>query len=362
VKIVNILLSNKVGGVEDAFVTHCKILKSHCQEHNEILAIVKKDAPYANDLKDDNIGVSEINNKFGYYDLFAINNIRKLINRFQADIVFAHVGKGVLFAHKAIKNHGIPLVGVNHSNNIKRSLDADKILCVNNYINQKVVNAGKKQEDVVTIPNVIDFTENEIEEIKPKTIDASKPIRIGIMCRLIKEKGVFQLFHAVKTSHDSGLNIQLSVAGEGEEKENLINLAKDLGIENNVNFLGWVQDKSAFFNAIDIFVLPSLHHETFGIVIIEAMKHKTPVIASDDNGPATILQNGHNGIIVKREPLDQMPNKIYNAIQDVVNKPDLTNKMVENATEDLLNKYSYQNLANIFDEIFEELNIVSDAA
>ena len=245
-RIVNILLSNKIGGVEDAFVTHCKILKSHCQEHNEILAIVKKDAPYANDLKDHNIGVSEIDNKFGYYDFLAINNIRKLITNFQADIVFAHVGKGVLFAHKAIKNHGIPLIGVNHSNNIKRSLGADKILCVNNYINKKVVNAGKKQEDVVTIPNVIDFTENELEQIKQKTIDSSKPIKIGIMCRLIKEKGIFQLFHAVKISHDSGLNIQLSVAGEGEEKENLINLAKDFGIENNVNFLGWVQDNLPF--------------------------------------------------------------------------------------------------------------------
>jgi glycosyltransferase involved in cell wall biosynthesis len=361
VKIVNILLSNKVGGVEDAFVTHCKILKSHCQELHEILAIVKKDAPYISDLKDENIGVSEIDNKFGYYDLFAINNIRKLINRFQADIVFAHVGKGVLFAHKAIKNHGIPLIGVNHSNNVKRSLGADKILCVNDYINEKIVTLGKKKEDVLTIPNVIDFTENEIEQIKQKTIDSSKPIRIGVMCNLIKDKGVDKLLEVIKFCKDCKDNLILIIAGEGEEKENLINLAKDLGIENNVNFLGWVQDKAAFFNAIDIFVLPSMN-ESFGIVVIESMKYKVPVVVSDSDGPATIIKNGHNGIIVTREPLDEMPIKIYEAIQDIVNKPDLANKMVTNATQDLINKYSYQNLANIFDEIFEELNIVSDAA
>ena len=149
-KIVNILLSNKAGGVEDAFVTHCKILQKFCDDNHQILAITKYNAPYIAELQEHNILVKQLHNYWGYYDIFVINKIKNLIKEFQADLVFAHVGKGIIFAKKALLNSDIPLIAVNHSNNVK-TVGADMVLCVNNVIKERVIFCQKK-ELVKTIP------------------------------------------------------------------------------------------------------------------------------------------------------------------------------------------------------------------
>ena len=175
-KIINILLSNKNGGVEDAFVTHCRILKDFCVSKNEVLAITKNNAPYADDLKKNNILVKEVKNNFGYYDVFAIKKIKKIINEFKADIVFAHVGKGIIFAKKALLGAKTPLIAVNHSNNVKRSIGANMVLCVNDYIRDKAISLGQNKQYVITIPNVIEFTNDELEKVKYKKFSEKKKI------------------------------------------------------------------------------------------------------------------------------------------------------------------------------------------
>ena len=80
-KIINILLSNKNGGVEDAFITHCEILQKAGGTKNNILAIVKTGAPYADCLANLGIEVIEVKNNFGYYDFIAQRKIAKIISK-----------------------------------------------------------------------------------------------------------------------------------------------------------------------------------------------------------------------------------------------------------------------------------------
>ena len=60
--------------------------------------------------------------------------------------------------------------------------------------------------------------------------------------------------------------------------------------------MGWVKDKDRFFADIDIFCLPSLH-EPFGIIILEAMGHSLPIVATNTEGPHEILRDGQDGLI-----------------------------------------------------------------
>src|SRR6202034_4671627 len=87
------------------------------------------------------------------------------------------------------------------------------------------------------------------------------------------------------------------LAGEGEEEGALRDLAREKGLGEELRFAGWVTDKQAFFDSIDLFCLPS-HHEPFGIVLLEAMAQGLPVVATASEGPSEILEAGEPGVLV----------------------------------------------------------------
>jgi glycosyltransferase involved in cell wall biosynthesis len=87
------------------------------------------------------------------------------------------------------------------------------------------------------------------------------------------------------------------LAGGGEEHENLKALVEKYHLQENVNFIGWVNDKKEFFDKIDIFCLPSLV-EPFGVIVLEAMLYDKPIIATEAEGPKEIITHMKDGILV----------------------------------------------------------------
>ena len=75
-------------------------------------------------------------------------------------------------------------------------------------------------------------------------------------------------------------------------------LARDLGVESNLRFIGFVPDVRPLLQDFDLLVLPSLQ-EPFGRSIIEAMAMRTPVIASAVGGIPEILSEGETGLLVE---------------------------------------------------------------
>lgn len=227
-KIINILLSNKNGGVEQSFVNYSKMLqKNNCQ----ILAIIKKNAKFIPDLKKNNINFIEIENDFGYHDIFCILKIRKIIKNFQANFIISHAGRSIIIAKKALTFLKIPLIAINHSNNIRRSLKADIIFAVNNKIFNKIKKKSS-YKNYFLIPNSIEIEKN----IKGKNLAISqdKIITFGSMGRLSPEKNFEKLIKSIKFLQDSGYKIKLKIAGSGSEEEKLKNLTKELNLEKNI--------------------------------------------------------------------------------------------------------------------------------
>ena len=343
-KLVNILLSNKKGGVEDAFITHCKILQNISQKHQgEILAIVKYGAPYAINLKKTGIKVIEIKNYFGYYDFLLQKKIQKITKTFKADLICAHVGKGISIAKKIGKNLNIPSIAVNHSNNVKRSIGCNIILAVNKEISKKIVDLGQNPKTVWTIPNVIEFNEKDIREIPYQKFDINSKITIGAMGRMSPEKEFDILISAIKICRENGLKTTLNIAGNGKEKQNLTSLAKKLNINNEIKLFGWVDDKRKFFDNVNIFCSSS-KEESFGIVILEAMKFNKPIIATKNNGSKSIIQHKKNGILINREPEEEISQKIANSILLLAKNQELSKSIALNGQNDLINKFSYKSL------------------
>jgi glycosyltransferase involved in cell wall biosynthesis len=95
----------------------------------------------------------------------------------------------------------------------------------------------------------------------------------------------------------------LWIAGDGPLRQRLEGLAGRLGIADRVRFLGWREDALSLLACADLLVCPSLH-EPLGNVVIEAWSAGLPVVATASDGPAGLIEDGVNGILV---PLPDSP-------------------------------------------------------
>lgn len=120
---------------------------------------------------------------------------------------------------------------------------------------------------------------------------------IGYVGRLSAEKGLRYAIEALSLCDERAM---LIVAGDGAELETLQKQVDDLGLDQRVQFLGYVNEPSAVFTAIDMLVVPSLWNEAFGRVVVEAMGYGTPVIATAVGGMQEIFEDGVEGFLVPK--------------------------------------------------------------
>lgn len=140
------------------------------------------------------------------------------------------------------------------------------------------------------IPNLI-----RLPEI-PLRPSWRQPVMIGTLGRFSHEKGLDLLLDAFAALRAHGVTARLTIGGDGPLAPALKAQAAKLGIADEVQWLGWVHDKAAFFQSIDLFCLPS-RTESFPITLMEAIGHGLPVIATDCGGPAAMLGTHAEGML-----------------------------------------------------------------
>ncbi|MCP2500359.1 MAG: glycosyltransferase family 4 protein [Deltaproteobacteria bacterium] len=116
--------------------------------------------------------------------------------------------------------------------------------------------------------------------------------------RLVKRKNLEDLLHVFQDVQKTTPSILL-IIGDGPEKENLENLAKQLGIAGEIRILGRVSDAEKFqYLGVSDMYLSTAIHEGFGIVFLEAMECGLPVISYDRGGQTDFLREGKTGYLV----------------------------------------------------------------
>lgn len=152
-----------------------------------------------------------------------------------------------------------------------------------------------KEIEIIPLPyEVVNFKKISRKELGLKD---DKKYLIGVG-RLVKRKGFEYLIKSLKLLNE---DVECLIIGDGPEKENLQQLAVNLGLKQRVNLLGYLSEEEKKFQylaAADIFVLSSLH-EGFGIVLQEAMQVGLPIIATDNGGQVDLIRNGKNGFLIK---------------------------------------------------------------
>jgi glycosyltransferase involved in cell wall biosynthesis len=119
---------------------------------------------------------------------------------------------------------------------------------------------------------------------------------IGTFGRFVKKKGFEDYIKAIALINNMGIKVKALIGGDGPEIVALQDLARENNLEDILSFTGWVKDKEAFFQQIDVFCLPSLE-EPFGIVLLEAIQYSLPIVASKSEGPSEILRDGVDALL-----------------------------------------------------------------
>jgi glycosyltransferase involved in cell wall biosynthesis len=145
---------------------------------------------------------------------------------------------------------------------------------------------------------------------------------IGSVGRFTEQKGYEYLLRALERLVGQYPDLLVVLAGDGDLLHSLKELSNNLSIADHVRFLGWQKDTSTIYDALDVFVLPSLW-ETFGLVLVEAMAHGKPVVSTSVDAIPEIVENGQTGILVRPKNIDEL----YGAILNLMNDPDLAAEM-----------------------------------
>ena len=126
-------------------------------------------------------------------------------------------------------------------------------------------------------------------------------------------------------------------------------LAEKLGLSSHIVWEGWVKDKTAFYRKLDIFCLPSLE-ESFGIVVLEALAHAIPVVATDVSGPLSIITHEVDGLLVPSGDAQAIADAMERIIDNVQMARDMAQAGCVRAKD-----FSFESVAQKWDETVQAI-------
>ncbi len=358
-RIANTILTSQYGGAEQVFIDYMIVLK---RMGHEVLAIVKHDAPYADEILQLGIPVKKIRNDFGFYDLFAVKNLTKILSDFNTDITISHAGRATALIRKAIRkvpNKQIFEICVNHSINVKRSIGANILIAVSRPIFYRTIDLGQDATTSFMVLNATNLDHVDQIKIPQIALQNKKQITLGVIGRADRTKGFQHAIALMKLlQNNPNKEFVLKISSQGYYLPTLKKLAAELGVISQVQFLGRVESKEEFFASIDILLMTS-EEENFGLVILEAMKNCVPIISTNSDGAKEILRPEIDAKIIEINPLESMNQRLEKAVLEMVLDDEKINKMVRNAFERLCEKFSYKALEKNLGEIVGRVKVPS---
>lgn len=230
---------------------------------------------------------------------------------------------------------------------------ADKIITVSDATKEYVLSLGAKHNKIKVLHNGVDLNRFKPlpkvkEEIRKKIGISKNAFVILTVRRIVYKNGVDTLIDAANIAIKKKQNIVFIIAGKGPDMVNIQNQIEHLGLEKNIKLTGFVADNDLplYYNAADMFVLPSKSGEGLPLVALEAMACGLPVIATNVGGINEIMVKNFGKLVPPNNPV-----ALANAIiefTDINNKPDELRAIIED-------KYSWDKNVTQLVEIYEEL-------
>jgi len=298
----------------------------------------------------------------------AIKGLVRQVNRdFRFDIVHAHVALPDGFAGVMLKRrfqrplvvtiHGVDLYRTIHRGKTARKAlarvfeEADRVVVVSSQLARIARDLIGREEILSVVSNGV--SPGIVASPHQSLIDRYAGFRIMVsVSDLIPRKCIDVNLNAVSTLCGKYTNLKYLVIGSGPEMARLKRLARNLGLEARVEFLGNLpHDKAMEYMAIaDVFSLPS-YDESFGMVYVEAAIHGKPVIACEGEGIEDIFRNNESALFVRVRNVESLSK----ALDSLLGNPQKSLELGQRAKRIVLENYTWAENARKYMDIYREL-------
>lgn len=285
------------------------------------------------------------------------NYIKKMVKEQHIDVVYTNVA--VVFPGAIAATFSKNCKSVWHIREIIKSKKERAVVStiVNHFADVIIANSKATGEAICKKPNKLRIVYNAVDIKDSAVIHRDKKnIVVGMAGRINRWKGQKLFVDMAEIVHKERPAVRYVIAGAayaGEEylEDELKQYIADKGLSDVVCLLGQVDDMDKFYQSLDIFVLPSIQPEPFGLVVIEAMEERLPVIATNHGGPIEIINDGEDGYLVPFDTADIMAERCVQLCDDW----NLRNNIGKKAQEKKRNMFSLEKTVNGIDCILEDI-------
>lgn len=269
------------------------------------------------------------------------NYVKKLCADNNVKAIYADSWKSIEYLDKL----NIPIIVLAHGTEIQKNIgflslykylkqkrikksyqNSFKIAANSTYTKELIINSLGVDNDKITVihPGIDIYDKfinaNTINKIN-NLINSSGPVLVTL-ARLEHRKGHIVILEALSRLISKYPNLLYFIAGDGNFKKTIKNKVSELGLKNNVKFLGWITEpeKSVLLKNTDLFIMtPHIEKESvegFGMVFIDAAFHGIATLGTDNGGISDAIINGKTGLIAKTSDLNDITSKIDELLSD----------------------------------------------
>ncbi|MDH5182024.1 MAG: glycosyltransferase family 4 protein [Gammaproteobacteria bacterium] len=335
-------------------------------------AVIVPGSLIARRLAESGVDTTIIKPKFRPLPLLAARRLAKLIDQLEADILHVHWTRDLILAAlaKRFARRPVKLVFIRHMaltrhkrdfyhRFIYQSIDRFLVITKKLYEEARQFLPMPEQRLQLLYHGVADFEPVNVQHCQQffathKLADAK--FRVLLPGRIEHYKGQHTLVEAVIKLHQQGLDLDLVILGHIMDEayfEGLQQQIQAAGLAQKIHYLGFVDQPTLVYGCFDVVVLTT-YAETFGLVLVEAMKSEVAVIGTNAGGVPEIIEHGKTGLLYEPGNADDLAQCVKQLIADPAMRRQLARAGKAYADRMFSEQAHYTSLMNIFSELVKE--------
>lgn len=228
--------------------------------------------------------------------------------------------------------------------------ESDGVTAVSDYLRQETLNYFDIRNEIEVIPNFIDttrFYRMNKNHFKQALCPNGEKVLVHVSnFRPVKRApDVVHVFHRLR---EEGLAIKLLLVGDGPDRMTAQRVARELGVYDDIRFLGKQEPVEEILSIADVFLIPS-GSETFGLAALEAMACSVPVVSSDIGGLPELNIDGETGFLCPLGDIDTLTERTRRILTD----DELHGRMAEAARRRAVTAFDQDRIVPHYEAYYE---------